>query len=534
MYKYVLLNLTEGFVKIRLWWLLTLSLVVCAQAQFDYTATNGTITINRYTGPGGAVVIPDAIENLPVTAIAAAAFSSSANLTSVFVPATVTNIGYEAFVWCSALTNLTVDDLNPAYTSVAGVLLDRNRTTLIQYPQGRAGSYTVPESITSLADEAFYYSRSLTEAVLSNNLLSIGHNAFSMCSNLAKATLPAGLTNLADGAFSYCGNLTSMIVPQGVTHIGDYSFYGCTSLSNVTLGENVVSIGNSALGYCLAITGMTIPNNVTNIGNAAFLSCSNLLAIAIPGKVISIGDMAFARCTSLQRIDIPRSVSALGASVFAECAGLSAISVDPLNPALSSRDGVLFDKAQTILIRYPCAKPGSYAVPDGVTRIGANSCSSCSALFSITMPSSVRSIEGMAFANSTSLRSIYCQGNAPDVGWYAFAYDFLNFEVHYINAIVYYWLGSTGWSSTFGNLPTSLWNAAPQLRIDDLAVQSNHLAFNVSGTSDFAFVIQASTNPAAPVWDAIGTNTLSSGRSSFVDSLMTNCPARLYRLRALP
>jgi len=518
-------------VKISLFWLSTVAWSACAQAQFDYTVTDGAITINRYTGTGGVVVVPSAIENLPVTAIAAAAFSSSANLTSVFIPGTVTNIGYQAFVWCSALTNLTVHDLNPVYASVDGVLFDHGRTTLIQYPEGRAGSYTVPETVTSLADEAFYYCSGLTGIVLSSNLLSIGHNEFSMCTNLAQVALPVDLTNLADGAFSGCANLSSMSVPRGVIAIGDYSFYSCTSLSNVALSENTLSIGSSAFAYCPKLTSFTIPNHVTNIGNAAFLSCSNLQAITIPPKVSSIGDLAFARCSSLQSVDVPASVTALTGSVFAECAGLRSINVDPLNPAFSSRDGVLYDKAQSILIRYPCAKAGSYSVPDGVTRIGANSCSSCSGLNSITIPASVTSIEAVAFANSTSLGSIYCQGNAPAVGWYAFAYDFLDFSVHYINAIVYYWPGSTGWSSTFGNLPTMVWNASPQVRIDDVGLGTGRLSFTIGGTGDFPVVIEASTDSDTPAWFSLATNALVGGRCSFVDPLKTNYPVRLYRVR---
>jgi hypothetical protein len=87
---------------------LLLALPAVAQAQFRYTVTNGAITITRYTGPGGAVVVPDSINGLPVTSIGDWAFEGGWGVTSVAIPESVTNIGDNAFGHCANLTNMTI------------------------------------------------------------------------------------------------------------------------------------------------------------------------------------------------------------------------------------------------------------------------------------------------------------------------------------------------------------------------------------------------------------------------------------------
>ena len=113
------------------------------------------ITITRYTGPGGAWTIPSKINGIPVTSIGSNAFLRCFSLSSVTIPASVINIGENAFCDCTSLTAITVDALNPTYSSVDGVLFDKSQTTLIQCPGGKAGSYAIPNSVTSIGDHAF-------------------------------------------------------------------------------------------------------------------------------------------------------------------------------------------------------------------------------------------------------------------------------------------------------------------------------------------------------------------------------------------
>ena len=129
---------------------LILATPAALQAQFTFTTNNGTITITGYTGRGGVVVIPSTINGLPVTSIGYEAFQYS-SITGVTIPNSVTNIGGPAFSYCYSLTNIMVDPLNSAFSSVDGVLFNHNQTTLVEYyPGGKVGGYTIPNSVTSI------------------------------------------------------------------------------------------------------------------------------------------------------------------------------------------------------------------------------------------------------------------------------------------------------------------------------------------------------------------------------------------------
>jgi hypothetical protein len=286
--------------------LLLLTLPAVVQAQFIYTTINGTITITEYTGLGGAVSIPSTINGLPVTAIGGyyqfccmwfGAFENCTSLTSVTIPSSVTNIDEAAFFFCSGILAITVDTNNPVYSSLAGVLFNKNWTILIECPEGKGGCYTVPDSITSIEDFAFYQCRSLTSVAIPNSVTSIGRWAFAVCFSLGSVTIPNSVTNLGGSAFWDCTSLASVAIGNGVTSIGDGAFYQCTSLARVAIGNGVTSIGGSAFGDCESLTSVTIPSSVTTIGESAFEACYGLGSVYLEGNAPSAstlgGDSVF-------------------------------------------------------------------------------------------------------------------------------------------------------------------------------------------------------------------------------------------------
>ncbi|MGB7749075.1 MAG: leucine-rich repeat protein [Verrucomicrobiia bacterium] len=262
-----------------------------------------------------------------VTNIEEYAFWYCTNLTSVMIGTNVTSIGDQAFAGCTSLTAITVATNNPVYSSVAGVLFDKGQTTLIGYPGGKAGSYIVPASVTSIGDYAFTDCLGLTSLVLGNSVTSIGELAFYYCTYLTGVTIDTNVTSIGELAFYYCTSLTNMMVPNSVTNIGEAAFIDCTNLTSVTIGTNVTSIGNYMFEECYNLTNVTIPNSVTSIGDEAFYSCQRLASVLIPNSVTSIGEDAFFHCTSLTNVTIPNGVTNIGEYAFYYCTNLTSVTI---------------------------------------------------------------------------------------------------------------------------------------------------------------------------------------------------------------
>ena len=213
-----------------------------------------------------------------VTSIGWVAFSGCSGLTSVTIPDSVTSIGGYAFQYCINLTAINVGELNPSYSSVDGVLYDKNQTTVIQCPGGYQGDFEIPASVTSIGDDAFYGCESLTSVTIGDSVTSIG-----------------------DDAFSGCSGLTSVTIPDSVTSIGEWAFSGCSGLTSVTIGDGVTSIGKRAFSGCSGLTSVTVPDSVTSIGFMAFSGCSGLTSVTIGDGVTSI-DRAFDECVGLSEV----------------------------------------------------------------------------------------------------------------------------------------------------------------------------------------------------------------------------------------
>jgi len=183
---------------------------------------------------------------------------------------------------------------------VDGVLFNKDQTTLIQYPGGKAGGYTIPNSVTSIGSKAFSECTSLTSVTIPNSVTSIGDGAFSACSSLTNVTIPDSVTSIGDGAFFFCSTLTSVTIPDSVTSIGNLAFYFCSSLTSVTIPDSVTSIGNYAFYGCTMLTGVTIGNSVTSIGDYAFSSCTMLTGVYFQGNRPSlVGTEVFSGANSV-------------------------------------------------------------------------------------------------------------------------------------------------------------------------------------------------------------------------------------------
>jgi hypothetical protein len=148
-----------------------------------YTIPHGVTYISELAFPGCSGLTSVTIPN-SVTTIGESTFFECTGLTTVTIPNSVTFIGVTAFAGCSGLTAIMVDPLNSTYGSLEGVLFDQSETTLIQYPFGRAGGYTIPRRVTQIGERAFSGRRGLTAVTVPNSVTFIARQAFSDCSGL--------------------------------------------------------------------------------------------------------------------------------------------------------------------------------------------------------------------------------------------------------------------------------------------------------------------------------------------------------------
>ena len=186
-------------------------------------------TFSDYKGTASSFVIPDS-----VTKIADKTFYNCSSLTSVTIPNSVTSIGSDAFFGCSSLTSITVDENNVNYKSIDGNLYSKDGTTLIKYAIGKTEtSFTIPDSVTNIGNNAFSGCRSLTGITIPNSVTSIGSWAFSGCRSLTSITIPDSVTIIGSWAFSGCRSLTSITIPDSVTIIWVEAFYNCSILTSI-------------------------------------------------------------------------------------------------------------------------------------------------------------------------------------------------------------------------------------------------------------------------------------------------------------
>ena len=349
---------------------------------------DGTAEIINYNGKAKTLTIPSELDGRRVTVIGGYAFSWCDSLTSVTIPDSVTAIGTNPFPGCGSLTSIIVSPDQPILATIDGVLFEKATKTLVCYPCTLAAtSYSIPQGIRTIGDDAFYQCESLTSITLPDSVTAIGDNAFNYCESLTSITLPDSVTAIGADLFFGCDSLTSIRVspdhptlatidgvlfekatktlihcpcafsaqsysiPQGIRVIRDCAFSDCRGLASVTIPDSVMTIGKRAFYYCYGLTSITIPDSVTAIGDYAFGYCANLTSITIPNSVTAIGERVFSNCESLTSVTLPDSVTAIGDYAFCNCTSLTSITL-----------------------------------PDSVTSIGKHAFKGCSSVLILTVP----------------------------------------------------------------------------------------------------------------------------------------------------
>ena len=247
-----------------------------------------------------SVTIPNS-----VTSIGIGAFFYCTGLTSVTIGNSVTSIGYDAFYDCTGLTSIDVNENNTKYSSINGILFNKDQSTIIYYPARiKSQTYEIPNSVTSIGAKAFSYCSGLTSVTIPNSVTSIGADAFYDCRGLTSVTIPNSVTSIGAGAFSNCYRLTSVTMGNSVTSIGAGAFSDTPWYNNQP--DGLMYIYNVAYKYKGTMpdnTSIILKDGTVSITDGAFSDCKGLTSVTIPNSVTSIGSMAFIRCTNLTSLN---------------------------------------------------------------------------------------------------------------------------------------------------------------------------------------------------------------------------------------
>ena len=268
----------------------------------------------------------------------------------------------------------------------------------------------IPNNITNINDYTFCGCRSLTSVTIPDSVTSIGEGAFRDCTNLTSIAIPDSVTRIGEFTFSGCESLKSITIPDSVTSIGREAFSGCESLTCITIPDSITSIENYTFDYCTSLTSITIPDSVTSIGEGAFNKCTSLTSITIPDSITSIENYTFGYCTSLTSITIPDSVTSIGEGAFRDCTNLTSIAIPD---SVTSIGSSAFKDCRSLT---------SIKIPDSVTSIESSTFENCTSLTSIAIPNSVTSIESSAFYGCKSLTSVTIPDSVTSIGDYTFDY----------------------------------------------------------------------------------------------------------------
>ena len=271
-----------------------------------------------------------------ITGIGSFAFVS-ANITSITLPSSLTTIDVHAFRRCKGLISLSVNTNNPVYYSDDGVLINHASFTLVAYPSGRTGDYTVPDEVKIIGGYAFWECQKLISVHIPQSVITIEEAAF-METGLVSVTINGNtLTTIGGSAFDTCIDLTSINIPASVTQIGDFAFWGCMQLSAITIPASVTIIGYSAFAECNKMIFILVDEDNANYSSAdgvLFDKTKTTLICypsgksgkyVIPESVNDVESTAFYYCQELTSVTIPASVTSIGNYAFAYCNNLSVI-----------------------------------------------------------------------------------------------------------------------------------------------------------------------------------------------------------------
>ena len=397
-----------------------------------------------------------------LTTINNGAFKECSKLTSIDIPNKVTKLNDNTFAYCTSLKNvsigsgctsisatafvntssidrITVSEGNKNFTVVDGVLYNKDMTTLVLYPKNCSGEFAVPDTVTTIADYAFYESPNITKITIGKNVKTIGNYAFYNCPALFKVDFgnavktigsysfavndsiesiefPDSLESIGDNAFiaypdgSYVENkLKSVKFGKGLKTIGNNAFYRNQKLTNIEFtGENLTSIGSYAFYNCIALTELNLKGNGETVIDFRAFYCNDALKKISLAGIKTIDNSAFEDCGDLNSVNFGEGLLSIGSCAFQNCRDLNSVN---FGEGLLSIGSYAFEN---------CPNIETVCLPESLTTIGSEAFKDCSKLTSIDIPNKVTKLNDNTFANCTSLKNVSIGSGCTSISSTAF------------------------------------------------------------------------------------------------------------------
>ena len=408
-----------------------------------------------------------------VTNISYQAFAYCYNISTVSLPSSLTSIGQGSFYRCRSLSEITIPenvvdiaadgafsecsnleyffvaDNNSKYSSVDGVLFNKDKTTLVKMPEHKSGEYLIPSTVTCIDYAAFYGCSNLTGVTIPSSVTRIKGSAFYGCSLLTSVTIPESVTIIGEELFYGCTSLTSITLPSTPTVIGAYMFCGCSNLASITIPTNILWIANYAFSNCTSLESIIIPEGVTDISLYAFSGCVNLTSISIPTTLTTVSNNVFDGCTSLtavnfngtqaQREAVESGWSTEGNDTFFNATWHYVEVPTIVNSGYCGAEGdgtnltwTLYNNGELVIsgsgemANFNSGNPIPWSeyrssittvtIEDGTTTVGVSAFRECTNLTSVSLPTSLLTLSALAFNGCTSLTSIVIPEGIDTVG----------------------------------------------------------------------------------------------------------------------
>ncbi|MGN0229524.1 MAG: leucine-rich repeat protein [Muribaculaceae bacterium] len=338
-----------------------------------------------------------------VTEIGEYAFEEAVFSENIEFPSTITTIGECAFSWaeaydveftfsknlasiggscfeCCVVAAINIEEGNPVFASVDGVLYSADKKMLLVFPPGKnVTQFTIPSFVERLFEGSFQSGQEyLVDVTIPATVKSVDSYAFYNNGTLESLTIESGATELGESAFMGCEGITSLSLPTGIKAIPRNCFFDLCALETLVIPEGVETIGQSAFGFG-GFKTITFPSTLKEIGFQAFANCEALPEVALPESVTKIGDNSFSSCTALATIDL-NNVTEVGEFAFSECTSLTEVKSKKLET------------------------------------IGASAFYRCTALESYVMPATVKAVGSTLFFNAIGLKKLVIGSNVETIG----------------------------------------------------------------------------------------------------------------------